>query len=291
MMKLQQADGKIALVAGATRGAGRAIAIKLGETGATVYVTGRTTRKHTSPMKRKETIEETAELVTKAGGKGVPLQIDHTYEGQVQALVEEIQQNEGRLDIAVNDVWGGDPLTDWMAAVGDHNLRNGLQLLQQAVTSHIITTHYAVPLLRKSNQALLIEITDGTDYSYRGNFYYSLAKISNIHMASAAAHDLRKDRITACAVTPGFLRSEAMLDLFGVTEDNWQDGVKQDPHFIASETPFYLGEAIKHLSLDPNFQRFSGKVLSTWELSDIYNFNDADGRRPHWGNYYNEHLT
>lgn len=282
--------GKVAIVAGGTRGAGRGIAIQLGEAGATVYVTGRTTNNHTSPMQRSETIEQTAALVSQAGGCGIAVKTDHTKEKQVKSLFQRIEHEQGQLDILVNDIWGGDPLTEWGKTIGDHDLSDGLQLLQQAVQSHIITSHYAIPLLKKAPQGIMIEITDGTDYSYRGNFYYSLAKISNIHMAQALAIDLKEDSIIALAVTPGFLRSEAMLDLFQVTEDNWQDGVKSDKHFIASETPFYIGKAIRHLATDPDVSRFSGKTLSTWQLSDIYNFTDRDGSKPHWGNYYHKHI-
>lgn len=287
-MKLEK---QIALVAGATRGAGRAMAVKLGEAGATVYVTGRTTREELSPMERRETIEDSAELVTKAGGKGIPVKVDHTDEHQVRKLIQQIEEEQnGQLDILVNDIWGGDPLTEWGKDVADHDLHKGLQMQKQAVHAHIITSHFALPLMKKNNKGLVVEITDGTDYNYRGNFYYSLAKISNIHMAKALAQDLKEYNITSIALTPGFLRSEAMLDFFGVTEENWKEGVKVDKHFIASETPYYIGEALKHLALDPDVHRFNGKTLSTWELSDIYNFKDADGTQPHWGNYFREHV-
>ncbi|WP_416150307.1 SDR family oxidoreductase [Salipaludibacillus sp. HK11] len=280
-----------ALVAGATRGAGRAMAIKLGEAGATVYVTGRTTRENLSPMQRKETIEESAKLVTKAGGIGIPVKVDHTNESEVKSLFQRIKEEQnGKLDILVNDIWGGDPLTEWGKDVAQHDLKKGMQILQQAVHAHIITSHYAVPLMKKNNTGLIVEITDGTDYTYRGNFYYSLAKVSNIHMAKAMAEDLKEYNITSLALTPGFLRSEAMLEHFGVREENWKEGVKVDKHFIASETPFYIGEALKHLALDSDVSRFNGKTLSTWELSDIYGFKDIDGRQPHWGNYFKTHV-
>ncbi|WP_163530010.1 SDR family oxidoreductase [Halobacillus ihumii] len=282
---------KVAIVAGATRGAGRAIAIKLGEAEATVYVTGRTTRHEQSPMQRSETIEETAELVTKAGGHGIPVQVDHTDEQQVKQFIEKVNQDQnGQLDILVNDIWGGDPLTEWGKDIGEHSLEMGLQLHKQAVLSHIITSHYTVSLMKKNNNGLIIEITDGTDNQYRGNFYYSLAKISNIHMAHAMAEDLKEYNITSLALTPGFLRSEYMLDLFGVTEDNWKEGASVEPHFIASETPFYIGEALKQLALDPDVRRFNGETLSTWGLSEIYDFKDTDGTQPHWGNYYEKYV-
>ncbi|MFB5660948.1 SDR family oxidoreductase [Alteribacillus sp. HJP-4] len=283
--------GKTALVAGATRGAGRAIAVKLGEAGATVYVTGRTTRSKPSPMQRRETIEETAELVTAAGGHGIGVRVDHTVQREVKQLLERInEEQQGQLDILVNDVWGGDPLSQWGKDIGEHSVEMGLQMQKQAVHSHLITTHYAVPLMKKNMSGLIIEITDGTTQDYRGNVYYSLAKISNIHIAKALAEELKDYHITSLALTPGFLRSEAMLDLFGVTEDNWQEGAKQEKHFIASESPYYIGEALKHLAVDPEVRRFNGMALSTWGLSEIYNFKDADGTQPHWGRYFEKHV-
>ncbi|MBH0231434.1 SDR family oxidoreductase [Halobacillus yeomjeoni] len=282
---------KIAVVAGATRGAGRAMAVKLGEAGATVYVTGRTTKGEVSPMQRKETIEETAEMVKKAGGNGIPVKVDHTDQKQVERFINQVNKEQnGRLDILVNDVWGGDPLTEWGKDIADHDIQKGLQMQKQAVHAHLITAHYAVPLMKKNNSGLIVEITDGIDYEYRGNFYYSLAKISNIHMAKAMAEDLKDYKITSIALTPGFLRSEAMLDHFGVTEENWMEGTKTDQHFIASESPFYIGEALKHLACDPDVRRFNGSALSTWELSEVYNFKDIDGRQPHWGKYFKEHV-
>ncbi|WP_101842444.1 SDR family oxidoreductase [Halobacillus sp. Marseille-P3879] len=288
MMNLKN---QTAIVAGATRGAGRAMAIKLGEAGATVYVTGRTTREETSPMQRKETIEKTAEFVNEAGGLGIPVKVDHTDEEQVRRFINKVNDEQnGRLDILVNDIWGGDPLTEWGKDVGDHDLHKGLQMQKQAVQAHFITSHYAVPILKKNNKGLIVEITDGIDSKYRGNFYYSLAKISNIHMAAAMAQDLKDYHITSIALTPGFLRSEAMLDHFGVTEENWKEAVKVEKHFIASETPYYIGEALKHLALDPDVRRFNGRTLSTWELSEIYGFKDVDGTQPHWGNYFKKHV-
>jgi NAD(P)-dependent dehydrogenase (short-subunit alcohol dehydrogenase family) len=282
--------GKVAVVAGGTRGAGRGIAVKLGEAGAIVYVTGRTTNTSQSPMGRKETIEETAELVTKAGGLGIPVKVDHTVQSEVGSLFNQIKNEQGRLDILVNDIWGGDPLTEWGKPIGEHDLDKGLQMQKQAVQSHIITAHYSIPLFRESNGGLIFEITDGVDYRPRGNFYYSLAKISTIHMAQAMAQDLKEYNITSIAVTPGFLRSEAMLESFGVTEDNWKDATEIDPHFIASETPYYIGEAIRCLASDPTIAEKTGGIYSTWELSEIYGFKDMDGSQPHWGNYFKNNI-
>ncbi|WIY63397.1 SDR family oxidoreductase [Bacillus arachidis] len=284
-------QGKVAVVAGATRGAGRGIAMMLGEAGATVYVTGRSTRGNLSSMGRTETIEETAELVTKQGGKGIAVRVDHTVEADIKALFNRIQEEQnGKLDILVNDVWGGDPLTEWEKDFWEHDLHNGLLMQQRAVHSHMMTSYYGVPLMVKNKKGLVIEITDGIDYQYRGNLYYSLAKISTIHLAEAMAKDLEKHGITAVAVSPGFLRSEAMLDLFGVTEENWQEGVKEDPHFIASETPFFVGRAIAALASDSNVHNKTGKALSSWELAREYGFKDIDGRQPDWGKYFEENV-
>jgi NAD(P)-dependent dehydrogenase (short-subunit alcohol dehydrogenase family) len=282
--------GKIAVVAGGTRGAGRGIAVKLGESGAIVYVTGRTTRDNQSPMGRKETIEETANMVTNAGGCGIPVKVDHTVESEVVNLFNQIRKEQGRLDILVNDIWGGDPLTEWGKPIGEHDLKKGLQMQIQAVHSHVITSHYSIPLFKENNGGLIVEITDGIDYKPRGSFYYSLAKISAIHMAQAMAQDLKEDNIVSLAVTPGFLRSEAMLEGFGVTEENWKDATKIDPHFIASETPYYIGEAIRCLASDPNVAEKNGGVYSTWELSEVYGFRDVNGTQPHWGNYYKNNV-
>lgn len=283
-------QGKIAVVAGATRGVGRGIAVSLGEAGATVYCTGRSTREKLSDMGRTETIEETAEMVTARGGMGIPVRVDHTVEADVKALFDKInEEHHGRLDILVNDVWGGDPLTEWGQPFWKHSLVNGLAIQERAVHSHMITSYYGAPLMAARKDGLIMEITDGWDYRYRGNLYYSLAKISAIHLAEAMAADLRPYNVTALAVTPGFLRSEAMLDHFGVTEANWKDAVKKEPHFIESETPYLIGQGIAALAADPNIFERTGTVQTSWDLSDEYQFSDIDGRNPHWGNYAKKH--
>lgn len=277
---------QVAVVAGATRGAGRGIAAMLGEAGATVYCTGRSVRGQLSSMGRSETIEDTAEMVTANGGKGIPVRVDHTVEKEVKALFERIKEEQnGQLDILVNDVWGGDPLTEWGKGFWEHSLANGLLMQQRAVHSHVMTSYYGAPLMVARQQGLIIEITDGTDYRYRGNMYYSLAKVSAIHLAAAMAEDLRPHGVAAVAVTPGFLRSEAMLEHFGVSEENWREAGKQDPHFLMSETPTYIGRAVAALAADPDRMDKSGQSFSTWGLSDEYGFTDADGGRPHWGKY------
>lgn len=285
-------QGKIAVVAGGTRGAGRGIAIQLGAAAATVYVTGRSVRGNPSNLGRPETIEETAELVTAAGGVGIAVKVDHTVEDKVKAFFERVQaEQNGQLDILVNDIWGGEKLSEWGKPFWEQRLNDGLLMQQRAVHSHLITSHYAAPLMVARKSGLIIEITDGVDYSYRGNLYYSLAKISTIHLAEAMAADLKPHGITAVSVTPGFLRSEEMLEHFGVTEANWRDAAAKDPHFIASETPTFIGRAIAALAADPELFTKTGKALSSWGLSTEYDITDADGSRPHWGDYYKGLLT
>jgi NAD(P)-dependent dehydrogenase (short-subunit alcohol dehydrogenase family) len=290
--QIKPLEGKVAVVAGATRGAGRGIATMLGEAGATVYVTGRTTRSSRSPMGRPETIEETAELVTKQGGTGIAIRVDHANENEVKALFDRVaDEQQGRLDILVNDIWGGDPLTVWGKPFWEHSLTDGLAIQDGAVRTHMITSWYGAPLMTARGSGLIIEITDGVGYNYRGNLYYSLAKISAVHLAEAMAADLKPHGVTAVAITPGFLRSEAMLELFGVREDNWRDGAAREPHFIASETPYYVGRAVAALAADPNHYAKTGQSLSSWVLMREYGFMDMDGRQPDWGKYYDEHVA
>ena len=285
-------QGKIAVVAGATRGAGRGIAAMLGEAGATVYVTGRSVRGQLSDMGRTETIDETAEIVTAMGGLGIPVRVDHTIESEVKLLFERVaEEQNGRLDVLVNDVWGGDSLTEWGTPFWESSLANGLLMQQRAVFSHMITSYYGAPLMKKRKSGLIIEITDGVNYDYRGNLYYSLAKTSVIHLATAMAADLSDSNVSALALSPGFLRSEAMLEYFGVTEENWQEGARKDPHFIASETPWYIGRAVASLAADPEIMRKSGKAFSTWGLVEEYGYQDKDETQPHWGDYYAEVLS
>ena len=287
-------QGKIAVVAGATRGAGRAIAVTLGAVGATVYCTGRSIRGQASDLNRPETIEDTADMINARGGRGIPVQVDHTREEQVKALFERIkQEQQGRLHILVNDIWGGERLTDFESTYWRHSLADGLLMQERAVISHMITSYYGTPLLIENPGGLIIEVTDGVDYRYRGNLYYSLAKISVIHLAAAMAEELRPYHTAAIAVTPGFLRSEEMLDHFGVTEQNWQDavhsGLPHAEHFDKSETPYLLAQGIATLAADPDIMSKSGRTLASWDLSDEYGFADVDGRKPHWGNYAKQH--
>lgn len=280
-------EGRIALVAGATRGAGRGIATMLGEAGATVYCTGRSVRgKLASGGDRPETIEETAELVTARGGRGIAVRTDHTVEAEVEALCERIRSESGRLDVLVNDVWGGDALIEWGKPFWETQAESARVLLERAVFSHILTSRHALPLLLESDRGLVVEITDGDSFGYRGNLLYDLIKMAVIRLAFGLSRELRKTRVTALAVTPGFLRSEAMLDLFGVTEENWREGAAHTPDFIASETPYFVGRAVAALAADPNVGSKAGRVWSSWVLSREYGFTDIDGSRPDWGAYF-----
>jgi NAD(P)-dependent dehydrogenase (short-subunit alcohol dehydrogenase family) len=289
--QMQSLKGKVAVVAGATRGAGRGIACMLGEAGASVYCTGRSVRGRPATGNRPETIEETAEMITSYGGVGIPVRVDHTVEAQVKDLFEQVRAEQGKLDILVNDVWGGDELTEWGKPFWELSIEKGLLMQQRGVYTHIITSRYAAPLMIERGQGLIIEITDGDTATYRGNLFYDLTKMSVIRLAYAMAEELRPHKITALAVTPGFLRSEAMLDHFGVTEANWQAGAEKDPHFIASETPFYIGRAIAALAADPNVANKAGQVFSSWNLMLEYGFTDIDGRQPNWGKYFEEHIA
>jgi NAD(P)-dependent dehydrogenase (short-subunit alcohol dehydrogenase family) len=277
-------QGKVALVAGATRGAGRGIAVALGAEGATVYATGRSTRERRSELNRPETIEETAELVTAAGGEGIGVAVDHLVSDDVRALVDRIRAGHGRLDVLVNDIWGGEFLFAWDKPLWEHSLEDGLRLLRLAVDTHIITSHHALPLLIERPGGLVVEVTDGTaDYNadrYRVSFFYDLAKASAIRMAFAQAQELRPHGCTAVALTPGWLRSEIMLEIYGVAEENWREGAKRQPHFVISESPAYIGRAIAALAADPEAMRFSGQSLSSGGLAQVYGFTDVDGTQP-----------
>jgi NAD(P)-dependent dehydrogenase (short-subunit alcohol dehydrogenase family) len=279
--------GKIAVVAGATRGAGRGIAMMLGEAGATVYCTGRSVRgKLASGRKRPETIDETAALVTAQGGKGIAVRVDHTVETQVAALFARVRREQGQLDILVNDVWGGDDLMQWATPFWQLDMKKGKTMLQRAIWAHVLTSRHGVPLMVEKKSGLVVEITDGDRLGWRGNLFYDLAKVGAIRLAYSMAADLRDSGVTVVAVTPGFLRSEAMLDRFGVSEDNWRDQVKKDPHFAESETPWFVGRAVAALAADPNVAAKSGKVYASWTLATEYLFSDRDGRRPDWGRHF-----
>jgi len=276
--------GKVALVTGGSRAAGRGIAVQLGAAGATVYVTGRTTRAQRSEMNRPETIEETAELVDAAGGRGIAVQVDHTSPEQVRELVARIEREEGALHVLVNDIWGQASEPEWDKTVWESSLDKGLRLLRLGVETHAITSHFALPLLIKSPGGLVVEMTDGTNEynatNYRVSFFYDVAKGAVSRMAFALAHELEQYGAAAVLLTPGWLRSEAMLDGFGVTEANWQDATKAIPHFAISESPSYVGRAVAALAADPDVARWNGKSVSSGELARIFGFTDLDGSRP-----------
>lgn len=241
-------------------------------------------------MNRPETIEETAELVDAAGGSGIAARVDHTEPAQVESLIARIRrQQDGRLDILVNDVWGGDDLTAWGRRFWEQSLANGLHMLRQAIHSHIITSRYALPLMLERRTGLIVEVTDGNNLNYRGQLYYDLVKTSVMRLALALNQELRQhsrtNRITALAVTPGYLRSEAMLDRFGVTEETWTDAIQKDVDFAVSETPRYLGRVVAALAADPHVERYAGQALASWDLAKVYQVDDVDGRRPDWGAY------
>jgi NAD(P)-dependent dehydrogenase (short-subunit alcohol dehydrogenase family) len=285
-------EGHVALVAGATRGAGRGIARELGAAGATVYVTGRSTRASRSPMNRPETIEDTAEQVTAAGGHGIPVRVDHSRPDEVERLVQRIDSEQaGRLDLLVNDIWGGDPLANWSLPFWEHSLEDGLQLVRNGIETHLVTSRFAVPLMVARGSGLVVEVTDGVSDAYRGSLYYDLVKSAVIRLAKAQAAELAPHGVTAVAVTPGFLRSEAVLDHFGVTEETWREGVEKDPHFAASETPAFVGRAVAALAADPDVARFAGQALASWGLARDYGFTDVDGSRPDWGEHWERHVA
>ena len=285
-------EGKVALVAGATRGAGRGIAVELGAAGATVYCTGRTTHTQPSELNRPETIEETAELVEQAGGRGIAMQVDHLDRAQVQQLIALIEREQNRLDLLVNDVWGADFLIEWNVPVWEHSLERGLRMLRLAIDTHIVTNHFALPLLIKNRGGLVVEITDGTaeynDDHYRVSLFYDLAKTSVVRMAWGLAQELETHHCTAVALTPGWLRSEKMLENYGVTEANWRDATVKQPHFIITETPRYVGRAVAHLAGDSDVFRWNGQSLSSGQLAKIYGFTDLDGSQPDAWRYVRE---
>lgn len=276
--------GRVALVSGATRGCGRAIAVELGALGATVYGSGRSTRAGRSPMDRPETIEDTAELVTAAGGEGVAVRCDHADPDDVRALVERVRGDHARLDILVNDVWGGDPFVQWDKPLWEHSLDATLGVLRNGVETHLITNHFAIPLMLQGTGGLVIEVGDGKyDVPYRANVPYDLTKTAVARLGMALAHELRPHGVTALSVTPGFLRSESMLDFFGITEQTWRAAPEPAPYFRHSETPYLLGRGIAALAADADRDRFAGRCLGSWDLMRAYDLVDADGTRPDWG--------
>jgi NAD(P)-dependent dehydrogenase (short-subunit alcohol dehydrogenase family) len=290
MIEHQPLAGRVALVAGATRGAGRAMAVELARAGAYVYATGRSSRTAgPSEIDRPETIEETSDLMRAAGGDGRAVRVDHLEPTQVESLVRRIDDERGRLDVLVNDIFGGDRYAQWDKPLWEHDLAGGLRMLRLGVDTHLITSALAIPLLLRTGAGLLIEVNDGTT-SFNANyrpvvgFFYDLVKATVDRIVKSLDAELTDHPVTALGVTPGWLRSEQMLDNFGVTEDNWRDALVNLPGFAISETPTYLGRGVSALAGDPDASRFAGRVLTSRQLADEYDLTDVDGSRPDcWG--------
>lgn len=282
---------QVALVTGGTRGAGRGMAVELGAAGATVYVTGRTTRESRSPLGRPETIEETAELVTEAGGRGIPVRCDHMVPADVRALVRRIEEEQGgRLDVLVDDTWGGDQWIEWKP-LWEHDLENGLKALRNGLETHLITLHTVLPLLVRRGRGLVVEITDGDDMfndRYRGSMFYDMVKVAITRLGKMLHDEVSPHGVTSLSLTPGFLRSEEVLDHFEVAEENWRDGIAKDKWFAISETPRYIGRAVVALATDPQAARWSGKALSAGVLAKHYGFTDLDGSQPEASRFFEE---
>lgn len=278
-------SGCVALVAGATRGAGRGIARGLGEAGALVYCTGRSVTGHPSPYGRPETIDETAELITRAGGVAVPVRVDHTVEADVQALIERIDREHGRLDVLVNSIAGEDPMMRQWGSFWQTDLTHGEALFRQAILSHIITSKCAAPLMIRARRGLIVEVTENDILFAGGNPLTQTVKFALKGLAFNMAAELKSHGVAAVAITPGFLRSESMLEHLGVTDANWRDAGKKDPNFLESESPLFVGRAVAALAADPNAIARTGQLRSSWELSREYAFTDDDSRRPDWGNH------
>jgi NAD(P)-dependent dehydrogenase (short-subunit alcohol dehydrogenase family) len=274
-------EGCVASVAGATRGAGRGIACMLGEAGATVYCSGRTTRRRPATgvyAGRPETIDETAEMVKARGGRGIAVRTDHLVAPEVKALVRRIKREQKRLDVLVNDISEGE-LHEWKP-FWDIDLEKGFRGLRQGLQTHIITSHYAAPLMIKQRRGLIVEVGDGDTLDYRQTLFYDLIKIAVTRFAFAMACDLARHKVAALAVTPGFMRTEVVLEHFGVAESNWRDGTRKDKLFLHSETPFFVGRAIAALAADRRIMRRTGGLFSSAELARDYGFTDVDGRQP-----------
>jgi NAD(P)-dependent dehydrogenase (short-subunit alcohol dehydrogenase family) len=279
-------DGKVAVVAGATRGAGRGIARALGEAGAFVYCTGRSVRGNPSPYGRPETIDETAEMIRDAGGKAVAVRVDHTVESEVKELFARVQRESGRLDVLADSVAGEDPMLGSWATLDKLDLSKGMDVFRQCLFSHVITAKYALQLMIKKRRGLIVEVSEGDMITGSGGSVLAdLVKSSVKNIAFRLAWEMRKKQIAVIAITPGYLRSESMLQGYGITEENWREGGKHDPNFLFSETPLFVGRAVAALAADPKVLEKSGEMTSSWELSRVYGFTDADGERRDWGEH------
>ena len=276
-------DGHVALVAGATRGAGRGIARALGEAGATVYCTGRSTPGNPSAYRRPETIDETADLIARAGGTATAVRVDHTIESEVEALISRIDGEHGRLDVLVNCVAGEDPMMRQWGSFWKTDLGNGEVVFRQAILSHIITAKHVAPIMIRARRGLIVEVTEGDFLMAGSNPLTQTVKLALKGLALHMAAELHQHGVTAVAIVPGFLRSESMLEHFGVSEATWREGGKTDSNFLASESPLFVGRAVSALAADPNVLERNGQLCSSWELARAYGFTDADGSRPDWG--------
>ncbi|MDT5269853.1 MAG: hypothetical protein QOH49_2039 [Acidobacteriota bacterium] len=294
---MKSLEGKVAVVAGATRGAGRGIACMLGEAGAVVYCSGRNSRSRPNTeghfAGRPETIEETAEWVSARGGTGLAARTDHSDERQVEALFQRVSKEQGRLDVLVNDISEGVE-HEWKP-FWKLSLDNGLRALRQGIDTHIITTRHAAPLMVKQKSGLVVEIGDGDALFYRSNLFYDLVKVTTTRLAYAWAEELRPHKVAALAVTPGFMRTEMVLERLKATEENWREVAEQSKaargHGLAgSESPYFVGRAIAALAADPKVLEKSGGLYGSWTLSEEYGFDDLDGTRPHWWRYFTEHF-
>ena len=293
--------GQVALVAGATRGAGRGIACVLGEAGATVYCTGRSSRGHRSHRSsgppasglyagRTETIEETAEKVEAMGGAAIPLRVDHAVEAEVEALAARVRSEQGRLDVLVIDFWGDEQPVEFGKPFWQLPLDKGRQTVENTLWPHVVTTRHLLPLMVEGRRGLVVEVSEGNELHYRTSFYFDLAAILRLRLAYALAEELAPHGVAALALTPGYMRSEATLDRYGVTEENWREGAKKDPHFLQSETPFYVGRAVAALAADPEIAKKSGGLYTSAQLAEEYGFTDVDGARPNFPKYFAEHF-
>jgi NAD(P)-dependent dehydrogenase (short-subunit alcohol dehydrogenase family) len=276
-------EAQVAVVAGATRGAGRGIARALGEAGAIVFCTGRSVTGHPSPYGRPETIDETAEMIRTAGGTAIPVRVDHTVESEVEALFKRVDREHGRLDILVNSIAGEEPMMRQWGSFWKADLKNADAVLRQSLVSHIITAKHAAPLMIRRRRGLIVEVTENDILGAGGNPMAQVVKLALKGLALNMATELWPHGVAAMAITPGFLRSESMLQHKGVTEADWRDGGKKDRNFLESESPLYVGRAVAALARDPNLLDRSGQLLSSWELGRHYKFTDYDGRRPDWG--------
>jgi NAD(P)-dependent dehydrogenase (short-subunit alcohol dehydrogenase family) len=290
-MESQRLAGKVALVAGATRGAGRGIARALGEAGALVYCTGRSAAGHPKGMDRPETLDETVALIEEVGGRAIAIRVDHTQEAEVASLAQRIRNEAGQLDVLVDSVWGGDPMVDWSKRFWEVDLSNVRPYLDQTLLSHVITSRHLAPLMVQADRGLIVEVIDGHFTGYRGHILYDLVKAGLARLAYGMAMELAQIGVTALSLSPGFLRSEAVLDHFGVREENWHDAIAKDPYFAESETPRLVGRAAVALASDPNVKQKAGLICFASDLAREYGFTDVDGRVPDFPRMFDARMT